>query len=60
MVEGIALKRVEFGDTLTETVVMLRDRNSWLYWLILDIVTLTAFVMAWLLWHFRFWTRGTP
>lgn len=55
--EGWALKRAGFGDTLTETVVYLRDTNSWLYWVILDSVYAMAGVSVWLMWHFRFWER---
>lgn len=55
--EGIALIRDSYGDTLTETVVWLRDENRWLYWLIVDVVTLTGIVMPWLVFHFRFWSR---
>lgn len=55
--EGVALARDVHGDTLTETVVYLRDKNSWLYWLIIDVVTVTGVVMAWLVFHFRFWER---
>lgn len=57
VVEGIALKRPEFGDTLTESVVGLREANSWVYWLIVDVVTVTGVVMCWLVFHFRFWKR---
>lgn len=61
VVEGIAVFRDAPGDTLSEQVWNLRERGSWLYWLILDVVFITAVVMCWLLWHFRFDTgRGTP
>lgn len=57
VVEGLALMRAGFGDTLTESVVALRDGGSWVYWLIVDIVTLTGITMGWLVWHFRYWVR---
>lgn len=55
--EGAGLARAAYGDTLTETVVYLRDKNSWLYWLIIDVVAINGVTMGWLLWHFRFWVR---
>lgn len=41
------------GGTLSETVWHLRDQGRWLYWLILDVVVITAITMAWLLFHFQ-------
>lgn len=52
--EGWALTRPAIGDTLSESVWFLRDTGSWLYWLIIDLIYVTAAVMAWLLFHFRF------
>lgn len=57
VVEFAGLKREGFGDTLTESVVYLRDNNSWIYWLILDVCFLMAITMAWVIYHFRFWER---
>lgn len=57
IVEGIALARPAFGDTLTESVVGLREANSWVYWLIIDVVTVAGVTMCWLVWHLRFWER---
>lgn len=58
-VEGWALLRDAKGDTLSEQVWNLRDRGSWLYWLIVDVVMVTGITMAWLLFHFRF-QSGRP
>lgn len=57
VVEGIGLVRDGYGDTLTETVVYLREKNSWLYHLIIDVCFLMAVTMAWVIYHFRFWVR---
>lgn len=59
-VEGWALLRDDTGDTLSEQVWNLRERGSWLYWLIIDVVFITAVVMCWLLFHFRFQSGRTP
>lgn len=53
----MALARDVHGDTLTETVVYLREANSFLYWLIIDVCFLMAIVFAWVIYHFRFWER---
>lgn len=60
VVEGWALTRKGPGDTLSEQVWNLREQGSWLYWLIIDVVFITAVVMAWLLFHFRFQSGRTP
>lgn len=57
VVEGMALFRPGIGDTLSETVWYLRDSGSWLYWLILDVIYITAITMAWLIFHFK-WQTG--
>lgn len=59
VVEGFALARRGIGDTLSEQVWRLREQGSWLYWLIIDVVFVTAVVMAWLLFHFRFQSGRT-
>ena len=51
--EFYALAKHVKGGTLSESVWHLRDTGQWLYWLILDVVTITAITMAWLLIHFR-------
>lgn len=53
VVEAWALFRPGRGDTLSETVWYLRNTRNWLYWLILDVVLVTAITMAWLLFHFQ-------
>lgn len=55
--EAWALIRPGRGDTLSETVWYLRDQGRWLYWLILDVVSITLITMAWLIFHFR-WQGG--
>lgn len=59
VVEGMGLARDGPGDTLSETVWHLRDTGQWLYWLILDVVTVTGITMGWLLFHFRY-QSGRP
>lgn len=54
VVEGWALFHKGPGDTLSETVWYLRNTRNWLYWLILDVVLVTAITMAWLLFHFQY------
>lgn len=54
VVEGWALARNLPGDTLSEQVWNLREKGSWLYWFILDVITIACFTFAWLLFHFRF------
>lgn len=57
VIEGLALVRPGIGDTLSETIWYLRDTGSWLYWLILDVIYLTAITMAWLIFHVK-WQSG--
>lgn len=57
VVEGAALFHRQIGDTLSETVWYLRDTGSWLYLLILDICTVMAVTMAWVIFHFK-WQTG--
>ena len=54
VVEGVALARPGIGDTLSESVWMLREKGSWVYWVIVDAVMVMGLTCAWLLFHFRF------
>lgn len=60
IVEGLALARAGIGDTLSESVWELREKGSWVYWVIIDAVMVTGITMAWLLFHFRFQSGRTP